>query len=149
GYGFSAPRGGLLFRPEEMPIDTQKAEPIPTQSLYAGLRQLFETTYQSLSETGLTPDFNTVLFFRDGRLLGDGDDWNELDALKSLHADLLGRGWITDRSIWTAVEVMKQAEDWRVMRCADGIANPVVGHCIMPFDDEDTALVCTTGAPYL
>ncbi|HWE36676.1 MAG TPA: hypothetical protein VG406_08920 [Isosphaeraceae bacterium] len=44
---------------------------------------------------------------------------------------------------------MKQAEDWRLMRLTNEITNPLVGYCLMPFDDEDTALVCTTGAPYL
>src|SRR5207302_3616331 len=34
-------------------------------------------------------------------------------------------------------------------RFTDEVANPLVGHCLMPFDDEDKALVCTTGAPYL
>jgi hypothetical protein len=149
GYGFSDPRGGLVFRLEEIPIDTQKAEPIPTQRLYDGLLQLFESTHRALSDTGQAPIFDTALFFRDGRLLGDGDNWNELDALKRLHGELLRRGWVSERSVWTAVEVMKQAEDWRLMRFTNEIVNPLVGHCLMPFDDEDTALVCTTGAPYL
>ena len=148
GYGFSDPRGGLLFRPEEIPIDTQKAKPIPTQCLFSGLLQLFEATHQELSATGHTPDFDKAIFFRDGRLLGDGDAWNELDALKRLHRELLGRGWVSDCSVWTAVEIMKQAEDWRLMRFTNEVANPLVGYCLMPFDDENTALVCTTGAPY-
>ncbi len=149
GYGFSDPRGGLLFRPEEIPIDTQKAEPIPTQSLYVGLLQLFESIHQNLSGAGQAPDFDSALFFRDGGLLGDDDPCNELDAIKKLHGELFRRGWVSDRSLWTAVEVMKQAEDWRLMRLTNEIANPLVGYCLMPFDDEDTALVCTTGAPYL
>lgn len=149
GYGFADPRRGLLFRPEEIPIDTQKAEPIPTDSLYVGLLQLFESTHQELSGASESPNFESVLFFRDGRLLGDGDAWRELDALKRLHGELLQRGWVSDRSVWTAVEVMKQAGYWRVMRFTDGVDNPVVGHCLSPFDDDETALVCTTGAPYL
>lgn len=149
GYGFSNPRHGLLFRPEEIPIDAQKAEPIPTQSLYVGLLQLFESMRQELLGAGETPDLDSVLFFRDGRLLGDGDAWNELDALNRLHGELLRRGWVSVRSVWTAVEVMKQAEDWRVMRFTNEIENPLVGYCLSPFEDERTALVCTTGAPYL
>jgi hypothetical protein len=149
GYGFSDPRSGLLFRPEEIPIDAQKVEPIPTQSLYVGLLQLFESVHQDLSDGGLVPNFDSALFFRDGGLLGDGDAWNELDALRGLHGELFRRGWVSDRSVWTAVEVMKQAEDWRLMRFTNEIANPLVGFCLMPFDDEDKALVCTTGAPYL
>ena len=149
GYGFSKPRGGLLFRPEEIPINSQKVEPMPTQSLYVGLLQLFESVHQELLAMGESPNLENVLFFRDGRLLGDGNAWNELDAIEQLHRELVQRSWVSDRSVWTAVEVMKQAEDWRLMRMTNDIENPLVGYCVMPFDDEDTALVCTSGAPYL
>ncbi len=44
---------------------------------------------------------------------------------------------------------MKQAEEWRLLRYDEGIMNPMVGRCILPFDEENVALVCTTGAPYL
>ena len=44
---------------------------------------------------------------------------------------------------------MKQAEEWRLLRYKDGVINPMVGQCILPFDEENMALVCTTGAPYL
>jgi hypothetical protein len=81
GYGYAAPSKGLLFRPEEIPIDVQKAEPIPTNCLTQGLLSLFEQVHAELTATGVKPDFERTLFFRDGRLLGDGEDWNELDAL--------------------------------------------------------------------
>jgi hypothetical protein len=88
GYGFASPCEGLYFLPEAIPIDVQKAEPIPTNCLYEGLLQLFEKTYAELVATGCVPDFDKTLFFRDGRLLGDGDDWNEIDALQKLHGVL-------------------------------------------------------------
>ena len=88
GYGFATPREGLCFLPEEIPIDVQKAEPIPTNCLYTGLLRLFESTYQELSASGHRPNFECVLFLRDGMLLGDGDTWNEGDALKRLHVEL-------------------------------------------------------------
>ena len=146
GYGFRDPRNGLIFRPEEIPIDTKKAEPIPTDCLYEGLLQMFEATYRELSACGESPNFERVLFFRDGGLRGDGDAWNEIDAIGRLHKELIRLEWVSDRSVWTAVEVMKQAEDWRIMRFDNGPQNPLVGYCLMPFDDDATALVCTTGS---
>jgi hypothetical protein len=56
---------------------------------------------------------------------------------------------VSDQAIWTAVEVMKHAEEWRLLRHGDDVMNPMVGKCIRPFDEENVALVCTTGAPYL
>ena len=105
--------------------------------------------HYELGSSGVQPDFETSVFYRDGQLLGDGDDWNETEALVRLHSELLRRGWVTKSSTWTAVEVMKYAEGWRVFRNAGGITNPVAGRCVFPFEDEKTALVCTTGAPYL
>jgi hypothetical protein len=149
GYGFSDPRQGLLFRPEEIPIDVQKAEPIPTNCLFGGLLQLFESVYQELSASGLRPDFDRSLFLRDGMLLGDGDAWNERDAIVKLHATLRSRDWVSEASVWTVAEVMKHAEEWRVLRGGGGVANPLVGYALQPFVEDRTALVCTTGAPYL
>jgi hypothetical protein len=62
---------------------------------------------------------------------------------------LVNRQWVTRESVWTVVEVLKPAEGWRVLRNAAGIENPVVGACVFPYEDEQAALVCTTGAPYL
>ena len=150
GYGFANPSEGLYFLPEEIPIDVGKAEPIPTHCLYQGLLDLFETTYTELRDTGCVPNFDNTLFFRDGRLLGDGGDWNEIDALKKLHRVLRDRGWVSDQSIWTAIEVMKHAEEWRLLRHHEGcVRNPMVGQNILLFDEENVALVCTTGTPYL
>ena len=149
GYGFRLPLDLLLFLPEEIPIDVQKAEPIPTGCLYDGLLTLFEAVWEKLSDSGLAPDFETALFFRDGALLGDGDAWNEREALKKLHAEFVRRKWVSENAIWTAVEVMKGAEGWRLLRNDGRVTNPLVGRCLFPFEDERTALVCTTGAPYL
>jgi hypothetical protein len=44
---------------------------------------------------------------------------------------------------------MKHAEEWRLLRHHEGVMNPLVAQCILPFDEENMALVCTTGAPYL
>jgi hypothetical protein len=147
GHGFAAPDGDIVFRPEEIPVEVQKAEPIPTDSLLAGLRQPFQFLR---AELGDAADFDRTLFFRDGHYFGQDDQWNELDALAKLHAEFLGNGWISENSVWTAVEVLKYAEGWRVL-CnePDGVKNAVVGRCLFPFDDENTGLVCTTGRPYL
>jgi hypothetical protein len=149
GYGFARPLEFLMFRPERIPIEVQKKEPIPTNALYRGLLGLFELVRSELVSTGIQPDFETAIFYRDGKLLGDGDSWNEIQALERLHHEFLGRGWVTASSTWTAVEVMKSAEGWRIFRSAGGVTNPVVGRCVFPFEDEQTALVCTSGAPYL
>jgi hypothetical protein len=149
GYGFARPLDFLVFRLEQIPIEVQKPEPIPPDALYRGLFSLFHFVRSELLSIGIQSDFGTCVFYRDGRLLGEGDKWNETDALKRLHAEFLDRGWITESSTWTAVEVMKDAEGWRLFRGAGGVANPVAGTCVFPYEDEKTALVCTTGAPYL
>ncbi|MEM5786238.1 MAG: hypothetical protein AAGU11_02895 [Syntrophobacteraceae bacterium] len=151
GHGFTNPNEGLVFRPEEIPLDTQKAEPIPTDYLFRGLLAIFNLMRTELLDSNQSCNFEHTLFFRDGRLNGDGDAWNELEALVKLHSELLNRHWITEDSVWTAVEVLKRAEEWRIFRkCgATEVMNPTVGHCVFPFEDEEQALVCTTGTPYL
>lgn len=149
GYGFATPREGLIFRPEEIAIDVQKAEPIPTECLKRGLLQLIEQIHSELTTLGVKPNWERLLFFRDGRLLGDGDEWNELDAIRSILALLRERGWVSENAVWTAVEVMKAAEEWRIMSGSDGVSNPMVGQCLFPFPDPSTGLICTSGSPYL
>ena len=148
GYGFGCPQDGLYFRPDKIPVTIGKAEPIPTESLYVGLLEQVENVYSMLKDNGRTPDFEKVLFFRDGQLQGDGDFWNEGDALASLHVELLKRKWISEASIWTVVEVMKYAEGWRVFGNDSEISNPLVGECYFPFEDNNKAVICTTGEPY-
>ena len=149
GYGFRRPKEGLIFRPDEIPINIQKAEPIPTRSLYKGLLRQFETLSSELALVGRAVDFERTLFYRDGPLHGNGDAWNEKDALDQLHVELLGRGWITNQSVWTVIEIMKYAEGWRMFRDDSGAINPLGGDYVFAFEDEDTALVCTTGSQYL
>jgi hypothetical protein len=149
GYGFSSPAEGLLFRPEEIHIDVQKAEPIPTECLTRGLLQLIEQVHSELTAVGIKPDLERLLVFRDGKLQGDGDEWNEIDSFRRVFNQLRQRGWVSDEGVWTAVEVMKNAEEWRLMSGHDGVSNPLVGKCLFPFDDESTGLICTTGVPYL
>lgn len=149
GYGFQAPASGLLFLPEKIPVDVSKAEPIPSDSLYKGLLDQFEMLHSALTAEGRQPDFDRVLFLRDGRLLGDGKRWNERQGLERLYAELRKRDWIGERSVWTAVEVHKDAEGWRVFRNEGRVMNSLAGECIFPYDDDDVALVCTTGAQFV
>lgn len=148
GYGFRSPQKGLFFRPDKIPVTVGKAEPIPTKSLYVGLLEQVENVYSMLKDNGRNPDFEKVLFFRDGQLQGDGDFWNEGDALALLHAELLKRKWISEAAVWTVVEVMKYAEGWRAFGNDAGISNPLVGECYFPFEDNHKAIICTTGTPY-
>ena len=151
GYGFAQPSDGLTFLPKEVHIQTQKAEPIPDRDFYSGLLSLLDELYQGLIDAGIEkPDFNRALFFRDGRLGGQGDHWNEKDTLDKLHKELRRRGWIDDNALWTTLEISKTAARWRVLlRSNNNIGNPTVGRCFFPFTDKNTAIVCTTGEPYL
>lgn len=150
GYGFSDPKANLIFRPDAIPIDVQKAEPIPTDNLFKGLLKQFEVVHADLAEAGVNANFERALFIRDGQLLGDKDQkWNERDALQALYRELIGRNWITSNAVWTAVEVMKDAEEWRLFRGGVQTDNPFAGRYVLPYDDENVVLVCTTGAQYL
>lgn len=150
GYGFHHPERDLFFLLEELPIAVQKREPIPQQALFEGLLHLFETTRGQLLDVGIQPDFESVLFYRDGLLMGDGDSWNERDGLEALYGEMLRRNWVTENAVWTVVEVLKAAEGWRFLR-SDRVQaeNPVVGYASFPFSNPNHALVATTGAPYL
>ena len=151
GYGFAQPSDELAFLLREVNIQTQKAEPIPDRYFYDGLLSLLDELYHNLVDAGIEkPDFNSVLFFRDGELGGQGDHWNEKDTLEKLHKELRQRGWIDDDALWTALEISKRAAFWRVfLRSNNNIENPTVGRCFFPFTDKNTAIMCTTGEPYL
>ena len=149
GHGFQRPADGLIFRPHEIPMDLQKAEPIEPTRLYAGLLELFETMYGELNDLSEPADFERALFFRDGQFMGAGDEWNEREALMRLYDTLRSRDWITSNAVWTGVEVMKRAEGWRLSRCENGFhSNPLVGYSLFPFEDQKEGIVCTTGLPY-
>jgi hypothetical protein len=151
GYGFARPQEELVFLPWRIDLDTNQAEPIPSGYLYKGLSLMVEELRSRLIEAGIEPDFNRVLFFRDGDLRGKGDTWNEIDDLKRLRQEFYKeRRWIDNDSLWTTTELSKSAEHWRLLRQSALIVdNPIVGRCVFPFDDENTAVVCTTGSPYL
>jgi len=150
GYGFAKSSQDLVFLPEEINIDIQQPEPIPTKYLFNGLYTIFEEMYHRLIDAGLQADFSKVLFFRDGELRGKGDVWNEIDALYELQKIFYKNHWIGSSALWTAVEISKRAGDWRVLEQLDSVVeNPLVGRCVFPFNDRNTAIVCTTGKPYL
>lgn len=150
GHGFSAKNDPIVFRPDQIPIPVQQKEPIPSQFLLAGLRGPFKAIESQMAEAGGNVNFSKALFFRDGSLLGDGDAWNEIDALKKLHTEFLKKGLVDESSVWTAVEVLKSAEGWRILRNGPKReGNPIVGRAIFPFRDPKAALVSTTGQPYL
>jgi len=149
GYGFGSPKDSLFFLPSEVPLDAKKAEPVAADPLYAGLLRLFEQTHADVESFGDKPDFSRVLFLRDGQLQDDEDGQNETEALVKLHREVLRRGWINETAVWTAVEVMKAAEGWRVLELNGTFGNPLVGYCCFPFQAQNEALICTTGAPYL
>ena len=150
GYGFRRPAKTLFFLLDEIAIEVQKKEPIPTDSLFRGLLGLFERVHSELRSLGIKADFESVLFHRDGALLGAGDLWNEEDALFKVYAELNGRGWVADDARWTVAEILKSAENWRLLRSVNGLVrNPLVGYVAFPYEDQNVALIATTGAPYL
>lgn len=151
GYGFIQPSEGFTFLLKEVNVETRQVEPIPADHLYSGLLSIFDDLFHDLKGAGIKePDFNRALFFRDGELRGQGKHWNEKDALDKLRKELRRREWIDDDALWTATEISKRASYWRVLsRNHDTIGNPTVGKCFFPFDDKNSAIICTTGEPYL
>jgi len=148
-YGLSQPDKDLCFRVHEIPVDIQKAEPVPTRSLFAGLRELFDLMKTELDTLGQTADFDKVLFIRDGAMLGCADEWNERDAIETLWREFVDARIISSDSVWSVAEILKRAERWRVFANGATITNPLVGYSLLNFGGEDEALVCTTGRPYL
>ncbi len=149
GLGFQQPEGGLIFKPHEIPLHSKQAEPAHPDALFNGFMHLFETMAAELKEDGQKLNLDTLLIIRDGPLLGSGDAWNEKEAFFKLHEEAIKRGWSNHTCIWTAVEIMKAAEGWRVMKDGDVISNPTVGFACFPFVDPNQGLLCTTGLPYL
>ena len=149
GYGFGNPNGGFLFKPIEIEMNSQHAEPVHPDPLFHGLRALIEETRATLEQIGDEPDFDQVLFMRDGQLLGAGEEWNEVEALTRLFEHCRTHGWVRSGAKWTAVELMKAGDGWRVMESNGQINNPLVGYCCFPFPSANEGLLCTTGQPYL
>jgi len=149
GMGFCKPENGLILKPHEIPLHGKQAEPVDPDALFNGFVHLFETMQADLKEDGRKLNLDSLLIIRDGPLLGAGDKWNEQDALVRLYQEALDRGWAARSATWTAMEIMKAAEGWRVMNIGDSISNPTVGFACFPFLDPSEGLVCTTGLPYL
>lgn len=149
GYGFENPNGGFLFKPVEIEMNPQGSEPVPPDALFHGLLRLIEETREALELTGDEPNFDRVLIMRDGQLLGDGEEWNEMEALTRLFEHCLAKGWINPSATWTTIEIMKAGDGWRILQNNGKLENPVVGYCCFPFPSANEGLLCTTGQPYL
>src|SRR5207248_68132 len=79
-YGLQNCRERLAFLAEEIPVDGAKAEPIPVDALVSGVIAAFEKLADGMKAAGRTFDLSRTLFFRDGPMQGDANDWNERDA---------------------------------------------------------------------
>lgn len=147
GYGLSS--DSVAFFPQPITSSLPQAEPIRDTDLYQGLKEAFEHVIDPLNRLGRKPDFERVLFFRDGDAKGQGEDWQEMDGIRKLHADFLDQGIVTTNSVWVALEISKRSQFLRQMRFDDsGLHNPIVGTVSFPFEQENHVLVSTTGAPY-
>jgi hypothetical protein len=148
GMGFADPYYGMHFKASEIHVTKRKAEPVDPNSLRIGLRKLLEEIKEELNGEG-EEFYDRMLFFRDGQLLGEGDKWNESDALNGLLADLQEQRLASEKAVWTVVEIMKAAEGWRIFAENGSIQNPTVGFACFPFKSANEGLLCTTGLPYL
>ena len=150
GHGFGDPSQGLSFFTQQIPVERGRSEPIPTDSLFTGLLQMFEQAHAEAQTAGLAFDYESVLFIRDGAMLGAGDAWNELDALKQLRGKLISKALASGSSRWGVAEIHKRAEEWRLFDKFDNaVKNPLVGRCIYDFQRQNEGLLTTTGRPYL
>lgn len=150
GYGFGVANQALTFFTQQIHVEKGKAEPIPTDSLLNGLLQLFEHVHAEAKNAGVALDYDSVLFIRDGAMLGTGDDWNERDALKRLRERLVSNGLASSASRWAVAEIHKRAEEWRLFdKSGSAVKNPLVGRCAYDFQRPNEGLLTTTGRPYL
>lgn len=150
GYGLAQAHTQAMFFPQAIRVGGQQAEPIPDSALCRSLDEGFRTIHGRLTELGDSPDFERVLFVRDGDMNGQGETWQEIDGLIRLRAQWVEGGLITADAQWVVAEVSKRAEYWRQLRRVSArVLNPVVGTVSFPFDDPLQALVSTTGDPYL
>jgi len=149
-HGLTDPNGEIVFRVQRVRVDVEQPEPIPSASLARGIRELFDYIRSELDRAGLSANFEDVLFFRDGAMLGRKDKWNEKDGLVQLSSSLQTDNLIDRSGVWAVAESHKRGELWRVEGIRDSRhENPVVGQCVIGFERPDDALVCTTGQPYL
>ena len=149
-HGLADPDGEVVFRVQRIPVDVKQPEPIPSQSLTAGLRSIFDFVRKELEASGLPIGFEDVLFFRDGAILGRADQWNEMEGLTRLLQGLKDDSIVSGTGKWAVVEAHKRGVLWRVEAVRDGEhENPIVGQCVVGLEEADRALVSTTGQPYL
>lgn len=145
-HGLSAPDSQAVYLPLPIPVDSPQVEPIPDGALCESL----DVELRRIMEVVPNPDFERVLFIRDGDMNGQGPVWQEIDGLKRLQARWVSEGLIASDAVWVVAEVSKRAEHWRQLRQERGtVLNPVVGTVTFPFDHPNQALISTTGAPYL
>ena len=149
GYGFAAADTDLVFKLSEIPVAGAKKEPIERRALRSGLLEILDGIAEAVEKVGQSFDATRLLLYRDGPLLGRGNAWNEIDALHELLEDARQRGWINGEPHWAALEITKDAEGLRVFELLPQPSNPLVGTCVFPFCDPLTALVSSTGRPYL
>lgn len=148
GYGFGV--ATPIFHAEEVKVHRAQAEPIQDGPLYAGMLALLSQVRAVIDAKRIKPDFERVLFLRDGDSNGEADLWQERDAFTRLHMEFRNKGWVSDQASWVLVEVSKRAAGWRQLRQEDGrTINPLVGTVSFPFADPHQALVSTTGSPTL
>ena len=149
-HGLADPSGEIVFRAQRIRVDVKQPEPIPSESLAMGIREIMDFVRTELSSAGLPANLEDVLFFRDGAMLGRDDRWNEKDGLNQLREALISDRVIDGSGVWAVAEAHKRGELWRVEGNRGGVhENPIVGQCIIGFERPDEALVCTTGQPFL
>ena len=148
GYGLSDSRPAFL--PEKLESSAPQADPIHPDTLATGLLDIFRRIARPFTDRGLSPNFERLLFFRDGDLKGQGDAWHESDAFETLFRELREENLVSDEAVWVAVEISKRATLFKQFSQMDGrLLNPTIGQVTFPYDDEHLALVSTTGEPYL
>ncbi len=148
GYGLAD--GRPVFLPEKLEFSAPQADPIHPDVLAAGLLGVFRRIAKPFTDRGYAPNFERLLFFRDGDLKGQGEAWHESEAFELLFKELRAEGLVSDEAIWVAVEVSKRATLLKQFSQTDGrLTNPIIGQVTFPYDDEYVALVSTTGEPYL
>jgi len=145
-HGLAAPAAQPIYLPLPIHVDSPQVEPIPDGALCESL----DADLRRVRAKVPNPDFERVLFIRDGDLNGQGPVWQEIDGLRALHARWVADGLISGEAVWAVAEVSKRAEHWRQLRQQGAdVLNPLVGTVTFPFDNPNQALISTTGAPYL
>lgn len=153
GHGFAQlgdNPDGFSMVARELRARANERRPIPTHSLYAGLLDVIEQLHDDLSDFGWPLDLERVLFVRGGGFLASDAQWNELEAIRQLRNELVGRNWASASSCWTSAEVHRRAGDWRLFSTVgESVTNPLPGECLQVSSNPNEALLVTTGRPDL